>query len=257
MVRTKSPKYPNFPLGKAIDYAAKIRSKDGFAPLHREVIAKHLGYSGISGASDSVIATMAQYGLLERVAKGEMKLSQTARDILLPESEESRFEAIRRAAFSPPLFAEIRSRSDGLPSGEWLQNYLLRRDFHERAVTPVIRAFSETCAMLEKPSESDSDGQSEDDAPESVVPAREGAVNGTVAGATMEHATLERSRSDVIRSEDAPRETAELNKIKTQFDEETVRISAWLDRDGIRQLEKRIKAIKLMLDIEDENRQPE
>lgn len=167
MARPKSPKYPNFPLSKAIEYIRMVYDADRAVPLPREVIAKHLGYSGLSGASDGTIATIGQYGLLERVAKGEMKVSDLAVDILLPENDAQSQEAINQAALKPPLFREIWNHFEGnVPSVDALRTYLLRRDFHDRAIDPVMRSFEPTVAMMKQQSVVEPLDESAETAPE-------------------------------------------------------------------------------------------
>lgn len=182
MTRTKSPKYPNYPLSTAIENVRKVYEADRTSPLPREVIAKHLGYSGLSGASDSNIATLVQYGFLERISKGEMKVSQVAVDILIPETDAQKQSAINRAAISPPLFAEIRNHFEGhAPSEQALRTYLMRREFHDRAIDPVIKSFAPTMAMIEKPNETESGGVGAEHELESdVQPANEGKVSVSV-----------------------------------------------------------------------------
>ncbi|ODA67898.1 hypothetical protein A7A08_01065 [Methyloligella halotolerans] len=171
MARMKSPKYPNFPLAKAISHVQKILDADGTVPLPREVIAKHLGYSGLSGASDATIATIVQFGLLERTGKAEMRLSQLAMDILVPENENQRQNAINRAALNPTLFTDIWNHFDKrVPSPEALRAYLLRRDFNSRAIDPVMRSFEPTIAMLKQQSATESGGVDDAESEESSLP---------------------------------------------------------------------------------------
>lgn len=159
MARMKSPKYPTYPLSTAIDNIRRVYQADRTTPLPREVIAKHLGYSGISGASDRKIATLVQYGLLERTGKAEMKVSRLAVDILLPEDDEQEQVAIDTAALKPPLFAEIWNYFDKrVPSDEALRTYLLRRQFHDRAIDPVMKSFAPTIAMMKQPKDIESGG---------------------------------------------------------------------------------------------------
>lgn len=182
MARTKSPKYPNYPLSKAIRNARKIFDADRTSPLPREVIAKHLGYSGLSGTADGAIATVVQYGLLERTGKSEMRLSQLAVDIIAPEDEQQKQAAINRAAFLPPLFSEIWGHFDKRkPSDEALRIYLLRREFNDRAIEPILRSFEETLAMVRQTDEVESSGSDNDDAEETHQPEAEEPMNHSVA----------------------------------------------------------------------------
>jgi len=149
MARVRSPKYPNYPLSVAIENIRKVYDADRTASLPREVIARHLGYSGLSGASDGNIATLAQYGFLERTSSGEMKVSQLAIDILVPEDENQRKTAINKAALAPSLFLEIWNHFEKrIPSDEALRTYLLRREFNDRAINPIMKSFAPTVSMM-------------------------------------------------------------------------------------------------------------
>src|SRR5690242_11599744 len=103
-VRGKSPSYPNFSLKKAVEYADQIFTADRRNPIDRLVAIKHMGYTSKSGASDKAIGTMMQYGLLEKAAKGEVRISQVAVDILHPDKPADRTAALYRAGLAPALF---------------------------------------------------------------------------------------------------------------------------------------------------------
>lgn len=178
MARVKSPKYPNYSLAKAIENIQKVYNADRTAQLPREVIAKHLGYSGLSGASDGSIATLAQYGLIDRISKGEMKVSSLAVDIIVPESSEQKQRAVNKAALTPPLFTEIFNQFEGhVPSDEALKIYLLRREFNDRAINPILKSFSSTFAMIKEQVETESGGNDDLKGSESTV-----SETGTVFG---------------------------------------------------------------------------
>ena len=182
MSRSKSPKYPNFGLSAAIDAVRKVFEADRTTPLPREVIAKHLGYTGISGASDAKIATIVQYGLLERTGKAEMRVSQLAVDILLPENEEQKQSAINRAALKPPLFSEVWNHFEKrVPSEDALRTYLLRRDFHSRAIDPIMKSFAPTMAMMKQQEDSESDSSEDEIVEESESPPAEDSDAGVSA----------------------------------------------------------------------------
>ena len=177
MAQIKSPKYPNYSLSKAIENVRKVFDADRTTPLPREVIAKHLGYSGLSGTSDAAIATIVQYGLLERTGKAEMKVSDLAKDILIPEDGEhgkQRQAAINKAALMPPLFRDIWNHFEQrVPSDDALHTYLLRREFNDRAIDPVMRSFKPTIAMRKQKNETESGGPTEVNVEESASPSAE------------------------------------------------------------------------------------
>lgn len=145
----QSPGYPNFPLSKAVGNVSKIFSSDRTNAIGRDVAARHMGYSGITGSSDKALATLVHYGLTEKAGKGQIRVTQTAVDILHPDQPTTKRNALRRAAFSPAVFQQINdSFSDGTPSEEALKSWLMRQNFLDRAINPVIKAYLETCHYL-------------------------------------------------------------------------------------------------------------
>ncbi len=168
MARSRSPGYPNFGLQEAISRISKVFQADRRNQLDREIVAKHIGYSGISGAADKALATLNHYGLLERVSKGEVRVSQLAVDILHPESPDKRKTALREAADNPQLFALLRERfPDGKFSEDALRSYLVRSGYQNAAVEPAIKAYIATSQFLELERACESDGPPVDDRQES------------------------------------------------------------------------------------------
>ncbi len=148
MTRSRNKRYPNYSLSVAIEHIHKVLDADWTNSLSREVVAQHLGYSGTSGASDSCIGTLRQYGLLDRTGTRELKVSQLAIDVLQPASEEKMQAAIDTAAFSPPLFLEINKHfPNRAPSNAALRNYLAQSGFKKKIVDSVAKSFSETISM--------------------------------------------------------------------------------------------------------------
>src|SRR5208283_4724151 len=104
----------------------------------REVVAKSMGYAGISGASSTAISALHKFGLLEKVGE-ELKVSDRAMRIIAPHSPEERGSAIQEAAFDPPLFSELLERFPGqLPNEDLLRNFLVRKGFAPAALSQVI-----------------------------------------------------------------------------------------------------------------------
>lgn len=163
----RSPGYPNFSLREAVKRAEKIFSADRRNPVERENAAKHMGYNGLNGAADKALATMVHYGLLERVGKGEVRISQLAVDILHPDSPAQRKEALHASAYRPLLFATLRERFPDGASAETLKSYLVRENFLDRAISPAISAYGDTCAYTKQEGAFDSGGPDESEGEES------------------------------------------------------------------------------------------
>lgn len=185
MARQHSPSYPNMALPKAISTVQKIFDADRQAPVDRAVAAKHIGYAGQSGASDKALASLAHYGLLEKAGKGETRVTQLAVDILHPENPAERRAALRQAGLKPGIFQEIYDRYEGrLPSEEALRSYLLRANFQNIAINPVVNSYAETFRFLEQEKAFESGGTGGESGADSGVskPARETVFGGAKVG---------------------------------------------------------------------------
>jgi hypothetical protein len=146
--RLRSPNYPALSLKEALEKIASV-----YRALHnhgapREVIAKAIGYTGLNGASATAISALNKYGLLERNGD-EHRVSDRARRILTPLSDEEKAQAIREAAFAPELFAELAEKFPGrAPNEDLLKNYISRKGFAPGALSMVIQAYLETSEMV-------------------------------------------------------------------------------------------------------------
>ena len=157
MARRRSPNYPGISLQVAIERIGVIHRLQGQAPEPREVVAKHLGFGGLNGAALKVLSALLKYGLLDDVGAGECRVSDTAINILAPNSEQEKRKAIELAAFSYPLFAEFRERWEGsMPSEESLRAYLVRRHFSETAIKSVLESYKDTLGLIAAPPKTDS-----------------------------------------------------------------------------------------------------
>ncbi len=172
--RSKSPSYPNYSLRKALQFAATVYDADRRNPIDRSVLAKHMGYTSLSGAADKSLSTMLQYGLVEKVAKGEVRMTQLAVDIMYPDKPADRAKALLQAAFSPTLFRDLKERfPDDRFSEDALRSYLMRQGFLDRAIGPVNSAYSDTVAFLQQEKAYESGSPSGTDTPSSGAPATE------------------------------------------------------------------------------------
>ncbi len=162
--RMRSPTYPSTPLAEAIEIIRKLHQVERKNPIDREVAAKALGYSGISGRSATILSNLIQYGLLEKAGKNEVRVTDRAVEIIYPHSSQERAAALRGAAQEPELFQGIMKRfTDGIPSSNALEAFLIREGFTDAAIQPAIKAFRETFLFLEKETENGSYSQQEAD----------------------------------------------------------------------------------------------
>jgi len=167
----RSPSYPNTSLGDAISQVAKIEKLYRQSPVDREVAAKLIGYSSLSGPASKALAALASFGLVERAGKGEMRVTSRARAILHPDDLQERRQSLVAAAFEPKLFEELRARwPDMIPPEDGIVTYLHRQGFNQTAIRPAMKAYRDTLLFLEQEGANDSHGNQRSDGADSEAP---------------------------------------------------------------------------------------
>lgn len=147
--RSRSPNYPRLTLAKAVERTRSVWDKERRHGAAREIVARHLGYSGLNGAALGIIATLRSYGLLEDTEDG-LKISEDAITIIAtPKGNVERLSAIRRALFSPKLFTDLNQRyGETLPSDDNLKAYLVHNKFLPEVVDDVIHIYRDNLKFL-------------------------------------------------------------------------------------------------------------
>lgn len=143
----RSPSYPAIGLREAVEKAAVLFKKDGQAGSSRESAFEHLGYTGATGTSLTVLSALKKYGLT-RFDKGRIFLTDDALLILLPGGDRAqRAEAIKRCALRPELYAKLWQEygQTGLPSDATLKSKFVKElGFNARKIGGAIGALRET-----------------------------------------------------------------------------------------------------------------
>lgn len=189
-VRVRSPRYPSLSLQEAERMAKAIFAKDGMNAVDRESAVQHIGYSSLNGASATALASLKQYGLTEDAGKGMLKLTKLTLDLIEPESERSRSDALLAAAFAPDLFASLREKfPEKVPSQSNLRAYLLRQEFTSAAVKSIVPAYLETCDYVTSPEVSERSGHPEKMVQESNYRTKMEAPNMTISPQANEFET--------------------------------------------------------------------
>jgi len=166
--RIRSPRYPSSPLQEAVRMARQIYEEDGMNAVDRETAVKHLGYSTMNGASATALASLKQFGLTADAGKGVLRLTDLALDLIEPESEDARREALVLAAYTPDLFASLKERfPEKVPSESNLRAHLVRQNFTPAAVKSIVPAYLATCEYIASVEVSESHGIADDPGAES------------------------------------------------------------------------------------------
>lgn len=161
--KSRSPNYPRLGLAEAIEQVNKVYKKERTHKTSREAVAEALGYTSLNGASMGKIGTLRQYGLLEEDDDG-LRVSQDAVAlVMLPEGDPERVTALRKAAFAPRLFSELRSEyGETLPSDVSLRYALIKKGFTEKAANDAIRAYRDTLEFVSEEAAEYTDAGDED-----------------------------------------------------------------------------------------------
>ena len=168
MARLRSPGYPSIPLEEAVDIVDKIFSKNRHNAIDREAAVKDMGYSGLTGQSSKMLSDLSHYGLIEKVGKGGLRVSETSARILHSHNPQEKIEALQEAAYHPSLFADIKAQwPDGHASENALRAYLIRNGFAGVALPHILKAYGETYRLLQEHNATESHRQATDRGQES------------------------------------------------------------------------------------------
>lgn len=179
MAKTRSPGYPAIGLKEAIEKARLVYNKDYQNRLPKKVVAEHMGYKSLNGASLTVLAALGKFGLLE--GRGDQtQVSDRALAIIAHEpGAPDRVKAIKDAAEEPALFAELDEKfSGGKASDPAIRAYLLTQKFIPEAADTAIRAYRETKQLVEDESRGYSNGEMAPETPPPSQPPRDSSRQG-------------------------------------------------------------------------------
>ena len=177
MAKTRSPSYPAIGLKDALERVRLVYNKDYQNKLPKQVVAEHMGYKGLSGASLPVLAALRKYGLLEGRGN-DTQVSDLALAIIAHQpGAPERIEAIKMAARSPELFAELDDKfQEGKASDVAIRSYLLTQKFIPVAADATIRAYRETKKLVEEESQGYVSLESPEPEPEKMATSQAGAA---------------------------------------------------------------------------------
>lgn len=240
MARIRSPNHPVMSLAEAIAKATVIHDRERHLAAPKEVVAKHLGYGGMNGASAKAISALVKYGLLEEAPGEKLKVSHAALSILHPRSQDERAQAIRDAAARPAVFVDISNEwTDGHPSDDNLRAWLVRRNFASDAIERVIKIYRDNVELVARES------GAFDLAPSRGTPGEHAApeVGGKSSAQTRHAAYLP------VMDADDP----DINNPQIIDRGATIQVSGVVDRKGLDRLIKKLTAYKAVLDASSED----
>ena len=144
-IRRRSPNYPSINLEEAIDFINKIYKIESSLPVDREVAAKHMGFSSLSGHSSKILGSLLQFGLLEKLPDSEVRVSDLGTTILIPESDKEKEESTRESFDNPTLFRELNQQFEGMkPSPGNLRSQLVKKGYMKKSVDLAADSYLES-----------------------------------------------------------------------------------------------------------------
>ncbi len=102
----RSPRSPGLELVDSINLTSKLFDAIRTATVAPDIAVRPLGYGGTNGAAMGTLATLAQYGLVDR-AGGKVSVTPLAIRIIHSKGDEQREAAIREAALFPKIMKEL------------------------------------------------------------------------------------------------------------------------------------------------------
>lgn len=149
MAAPRSPNYPRISLKEAIEGIRKIWSKDGKNRITLEAALAHLGYKSNNGAAQGTVSALRKYGLLS-AGDGKLWVSGIAIDIVEGANSPDIYRAaLRKAAFMPPLFQELRRDfPDSIPSQDGLRFHLIKKNFTAEGAAQAAATYRDTMELV-------------------------------------------------------------------------------------------------------------
>ena len=161
MAKQRSPNYPALGLSEAVTLIRQVYDKEKRSQSASEIVAKALGYSGLSGNVRVKIATLKKYGLLDGDEKKGLRVSDLAMQILYPENGLSHSDGLKKAALSPALFQMIYTEKKEASDGALVNHLVSKLDFSATGATQAIASYRDAI----KTSGLDVFGYNEDETP--------------------------------------------------------------------------------------------
>ncbi|MET0343613.1 MAG: hypothetical protein ABW252_21555 [Polyangiales bacterium] len=158
MLAAKVPRFPRIGLGPAIMYAMRLHHGARDQTFTRAEAATLMRFN-LSGPTNTKLAAMQSYGLIEVIGPSEMKLTERAIALCSGSlTRQQRADTLLELALKPPLFEELLLYTPSiahwpaladkqLPQKEMLK-LLAERNFSREAATTCIAVLSATVKFV-------------------------------------------------------------------------------------------------------------
>lgn len=149
MAKARSPNYPALSLRETIEAVSLVYRADHLNKMDAKTAALHMGHKTLNGRALVKVSALRKFGLLQGQGSQLQVTNDAVAIIADPIESEDRRAAITRAAFNPPLFAELRNQFPAaVPSHANLKSYLMKRGFTEDAALTAGEKYLETFELV-------------------------------------------------------------------------------------------------------------
>ncbi|WP_186420622.1 hypothetical protein [Bosea sp. CS1GBMeth4] len=149
--KIRSPRYPIIGLRDAIEKAALVYRSDYRNKIPKEIVAQHIGYSGLNGKSLGIISALTKYGLLEGSRESMWATDRLVDIIEREKGDPDRVMAIKEASVAPEPFADIAKQFPEKASDQAIRAFLIsKRQYLPDSATRLIRSYRETQEVVDE-----------------------------------------------------------------------------------------------------------
>jgi hypothetical protein len=146
---SRSPSYPQMGLTRCLDLLRRL-----YEGIHRGAVGtaeaqQMMGFTPRSGSGLAALSALKRFGLIDG-RDPTIRITNLGMSILEPINAQERRSAIKEAAYSPPLFAEMVQAFGGkLPADPVIRAKLVReKGFTSSGVDAFIRSLRDTVSLV-------------------------------------------------------------------------------------------------------------
>lgn len=145
----RSSPYPRLTVQYSFKMAELLLSNGGKDSVPETVMAKRLGYKGISGRSTAVLSALKKYKVIEPDGDDFRLSKEAVKFFSHGTTEVEQAEILERAFNAPKLFKDILSRFGGRADKTELAEYLTEKSFNPFSIQKVIKNFQQNYNYIE------------------------------------------------------------------------------------------------------------
>ena len=149
-MREKSPRAPSMALDQALEKVMRVYDQERLHEAPADAVAQALGFKNANnGSALSTIASMRQFGLIDRPKDGFLAVSKAVETYKYAPDEVLKTKILQEFLETPALYLELLSKyPHSLPSPATLKFELIQKGFLPQAVDATLSAFLGSAAYV-------------------------------------------------------------------------------------------------------------